>query len=451
MSLSTVAEFNALFSTANSANIYNFQIDQNNGGTNPTKNPATSSYVNTTFSELLPQGCVDTLVYNGWCADMYDTINAGTLYDANIYSMLDPAILDPIISNNPFLTAIANGSHGTASDVYINHMGALLYLLNKVGNDAWTAGIYTSEPTVTPSNPGFFYESADVQSALWTLLFMPTSYPYSGPVAVATGIVIPVNLLSTTLTSTQTVLDLINLALYMESITLLSNIPLLFTYPTMGAFMIETIPSVQILFLQYRLCPQDPPCFLAGTQVLVYDENNNVYIYKNIQDINPGTIVKGVSGKNRKVIHCGWRKIRNVAKRCLPRRIPKDIFGENIPSVDVYVSGQHIIYAPESAARDTFTDAINFTESYFIDCKPTYPGLVKILPVAMRRLDVISTETITKITKDVPKYYHIVLDKEDGVYVSNLAAETLPLKAWIREGFNDNSTNNKNTCIVCNY
>lgn len=446
MSLDSVNAFNTLFSIANSANIYTFEIDQNNGGTNPAKNPPTSSYVNETFTQLLPQGCVDTLVYNGWCADTFDNIYAGTFYNSNIYSVLDPAILDPIISNNPYLTAIANGMHGTAADVHVDHMGALLYLLNKVGNDAWIAGLYTSDPTIIPLNPGFLYTSADIQAAIWTLLFMTTAYPYSGPIDTDGGNVTP--------TSTQTVLDLINLALYIESITILSDIPLLFTYPTMGAFIIETIPNIQVMLLQYRLCPQKPPCFLADTQVLVYDENKNVSYYKNIQDIIPGTIVKGVSGKNREVIHCGWRNIKNVTYSCLPRRIPKDIFGENIPSADIYVSGQHLVYAPESVSN-LFTDAIAITTRAF-SCYPTgygiiYPDLVQILPVAMTQLDVISMETITEITKDVPKYYHIVLDNEDNIYVSNLAAETLPLRAWNREGFIDNSISNKNTYNINNY
>jgi hypothetical protein len=107
----------------------------------PQKDPNIASYVNLhIYSSPPPPG-----LYNGWCFDVYDFINPGQTYNGLLVSLLDPHAAD--IIDHP---------------LYTTYLQSLLYVFNNVER-------YESSP--------LNYSSNDIQVAIWTLLFTPSSLP----------------------------------------------------------------------------------------------------------------------------------------------------------------------------------------------------------------------------------------------------------------------------------
>jgi len=248
-----INNFNCLFSSDKETE-YKFNIEFTSGGTNSeNKTPNIKSYVNCIITqpnidnplinELNPTG-----TYNGWCADIYDSIGIGVSYDVNIYSILDPKILNTSDEINPLLKQFYMANEGEG-DLYVNHLGAVLYLVNKL-ND-------TCDETETENENSC--KCGNIQSAIWTLLSCPVEFPYSGFIK---------NDSSVSVTSIGDVLGLINNALQNEEMYSLEDIPLLFEHPVMCAFLVPTTNQIssfhQIILLQCQLDQITTKCSSGG-------------------------------------------------------------------------------------------------------------------------------------------------------------------------------------------
>jgi hypothetical protein len=116
----------------------------------PQKDPNIASYVNLhIYSSPPPPG-----LYNGWCFDVYDFINPGQTYNGLLVSLLDPHAADIIV--NEYNTCTQD------HPLYTTYLQSLLYVFNNVER-------YESSP--------LNYSSNDIQVAIWTLLFTPSSLP----------------------------------------------------------------------------------------------------------------------------------------------------------------------------------------------------------------------------------------------------------------------------------
>jgi hypothetical protein len=126
-----------------------FSIDYP-GNPDPAKDPNIASYVNLhIYSSPPPPG-----LYNGWCFDVYDFINPSQTYNGLLVSLLDPHAADIIV--NEYNTCTHD------HPLYTTYLQSLLYVFNNVER-------YESSP--------LNYSSNDIQVAIWTLLFTPSSLP----------------------------------------------------------------------------------------------------------------------------------------------------------------------------------------------------------------------------------------------------------------------------------
>lgn len=79
------------------------------------------------------------------------------------------------------------------------------------------------------------------------------------------------------------------------------------------------------------------PCFVTGTYILTV--NGEV----RIENLNIGDEIQVSDGRNVKIKQIAKRKIYNVNKMNIPYKIEQDFFGNNSPSSDLYISGNHLI------------------------------------------------------------------------------------------------------------
>ena len=75
--------------------------------------------------------------------------------------------------------------------------------------------------------------------------------------------------------------------------------------------------------------------------------------YKQISTIKAGEYIRGLSGIPRKVLHAGYVNFRpeRTHLESLPRCIPMNFFGKNLPRENLYLSGGHSVILLESTQK----------------------------------------------------------------------------------------------------
>lgn len=88
--------------------------------------------------------------------------------------------------------------------------------------------------------------------------------------------------------------------------------------------------------------------------------DNNTY--KQISKIKAGDLIRGLSGNTRRVLHAGYVNFKpeRTHPESLPRCIPMNFFGKNLPKENLYLSGGHSVVLLES--NDKFKKEIEETE-----------------------------------------------------------------------------------------
>ena len=208
--------------------VVEFSISYTSGGTTGPKIPNIASYVNINLTYSSPT-TIPVDVYNGWCLDVNNVIDVGPTYAYNAYSILDPTLLSPDPAINPFLCMFYQCDGLT---VYADYFPAILYITNK-------AAIYESSL--------YNFNSDNIQTAIWTLIYQPVTYPYSGPLTTnpTAPTYIPAD-----------VYTIINEAVLAQMDTPDPRyIPLMFDYPSMDLILLPTAdnPCSQFLMLQIQL------------------------------------------------------------------------------------------------------------------------------------------------------------------------------------------------------
>lgn len=175
-------------------------------------------------------------------------------------------------------------------------------------------------------------------------------------------------------------------------------------------------------------------CFLPTTRILMADNT-----YKQISKIKAGESIRGLSGISRRVLHAGYLNFRpeNTHPESLPRCIPMNFFGKNLPRENLYLSGGHSIILLESTQK--YKQEIEETERE-TSRTVNMSGYRKLMSKKLSNLKVLkTTEEIKQITGTDPRYYHLVIDDlSDGMIADGLPVEATSEADFISQGFISN-------------
>jgi hypothetical protein len=175
-------------------------------------------------------------------------------------------------------------------------------------------------------------------------------------------------------------------------------------------------------------------CFLPTTRILMADNT-----YKQISQIKQGESIRGLSGIPRKVLHAGYLNFRpeNTHPESLPRCIPMNFFGKNLPRENLYLSGGHSVILLESTPK--YKQEIEETERE-TSRTVNMSGYRKLMSKKLSNLKVLkSSDEIKQITGTEPRYYHLVIDDlSDGMIADGLPVEATSEESFISQGFIEN-------------
>ena len=157
-----------------------------------------------------------------------------------------------------------------------------------------------------------------------------------------------------------------------------------------------------------------PPCFNKGTKILCLDSNNNE-VYRPIEEIQPGTLVKTVKNGYLLVSMCGSRQMINnpdTWESCM-YRMPKT----GAMTDDLIVTGGHSILVPQIDPVELPT-----LKSYLSGKTYVLDGYYMMLAAA--------SKSFVKLDNyDSYTYYHLVLESADedrryGIWRNGVLTET---------------------------
>ena len=175
-------------------------------------------------------------------------------------------------------------------------------------------------------------------------------------------------------------------------------------------------------------------CFLPTTRILLADNT-----YKRISQIKKGDTIRGLSGNTRRVLHAGYVNFKpeRTHPESLPRCIPMNFFGKNLPRENLYLSGGHSIVLLES--NEKFKQEIEETERE-TGRTVNMSGYRKLMSKKLSNLRVLkSTDEIKQLTGSEPRYYHLVIDDiSDGMIADGLPVEATSEDNFIAQGFIEN-------------
>jgi hypothetical protein len=174
-------------------------------------------------------------------------------------------------------------------------------------------------------------------------------------------------------------------------------------------------------------------CFLSNTKILMIDGT-----YKKISEIRKGDMVRGLSGRRRKVLHAGYVNFipEKTELDSLPRHVTPHYFGRNLPKTDLYLSGGHsIIMLKSDKYKTQFEETQRETQR-----TTTLPGFKKLMSKKISDFEIIkTTNEIKNITGHSPRYYHIVIDDlSDAMIANGLPVESISTADFISQGFIEN-------------
>ena len=217
--------FNQTFSSTNTQT-YQFLVNTDNS---PNKNPPIQSYLDVHVqppNSIFINSDNPLGLYNGWCLDIFDTINVNTIYNAKFFSLLDPNISSVFPTCNP-----------DAQYIFTYFQG-IVFIYNQ-------AQEYQS--TIGPG--GVLYSMADIQCAIWTLIFAIN--PVTDPIIVY-------NLLPNLLNARQIIIDAIAAqTLYQNT----GDISVLITHNILGIVsIIIDRGCFQVTSLMVEICDLDLCC-----------------------------------------------------------------------------------------------------------------------------------------------------------------------------------------------
>jgi sugar lactone lactonase YvrE len=191
------------------------------------------------------------------------------------------------------------------------------------------------------------------------------------------------------------------------------------------------------------------PCLLYNTDILIYSSEGN--IIKKIQDITEDDFVIGTKSKKPiKVLFSGYKivDIDKLNEYTYPTKIPKDLFDKNIPSNDLYISNNHLIYLEKTKnnlhkKRDTtiinqdLLTKLNITKNNIVQKKNVINSIINknkctnyIYPYEINEIKDNSIKTIEEIENitglNQLRFYHIMIEDDDeGFYANNIPVESL--------------------------
>lgn len=175
-------------------------------------------------------------------------------------------------------------------------------------------------------------------------------------------------------------------------------------------------------------------CFLPTTRILMVDNT-----YKRISQIKKGETIRGLSGIPRRVLHAGYVKFtpERTHPESLPRCIPMNFFGKNLPRENLYLSGGHSVVLLES--NEKYRREIEETERE-TGRTVNMSGYRKLMSKKLSNLRILkTTEEIKNLTGLEPRYYHLVIDDiSDGMIVDGLPVEATSEENFIDQGFIEN-------------
>lgn len=186
--------------------------------------------------------------------------------------------------------------------------------------------------------------------------------------------------------------------------------------------IIERVPAGHFLQLQF---PRDsrqrtitlhnfstvPACFLGSVRLLT---SKNEYV--RIDQLVPGDILRTPTGTTtvREVITRQRTGSTHPLAQC--KHIPKDYFGKDLPTSDLFISGGHSIFLPAHIAKD-FEDVIEKSRAYTDNRPVPLLAFSRVLPCMLADCENV---------EDFRTWYHVRTDDDDDcVIAEGVFAETL--------------------------